>query len=227
MTNEYELREKLKEEQGTSLDDLHETFRQRFLARSFLEHELGDKMRVSYPEMLKYYNEHIQDFDRPAQVSWREVVVEVAKNPDRVAARRKADAILQRLTRGEDFAAVARAESDGPNKADGGLWTTSPGSYAVEPVNAALERLETGQVSPVVEGPSSFHVVRVESRRAAGPAPFHEVQETIHRLVFQQKSKRQADAYFAKLRGQTVITTMFDGTASAPASTRDHAPDAR
>ncbi len=54
---------------------------------------------------------------------------------------------------------------------------TSPGSYAVEAVNQALDTLPVNQVSPVLEGPTSYHIVLVENRRAAGPATFKEIQD--------------------------------------------------
>jgi len=139
--------------------------------------------------------------------------VEVGKHPDRRAARRKADALLARLRRGEDFAALARAESDGPSKAEGGYWQTSPGGYAVPAVNAALGTLPVGQLSPVLEGPTSYHVVRVEARREAGPATFAEVQDRIKKAVHAEKVARESNAYLEKLRKNTLVTTVFDNPA--------------
>ncbi len=195
---------------------MKDTFRQSFLARGFMEHQLGARMKIELPEMLAYYNAHLKEFDRPAQDSWREVVVEVDKCPDRAAARRKAEELFARLRRGDDFAKVAEAESAGPNRSRGGLWETAPGSYGVEAVNAALRTLPIGEISPILEGPSSYHIVRVEARRPAGPANFAEVQDKIKRTLRGQKVQRETTTYLDKLRKQMVITTMFDGTASAP-----------
>ena len=216
VTTEAELKQKL-EETGPALDDLRETYRTKFLTETYMMQELGSKMRVDVPEMREYYNAHLQQFDRPAQVTWREVVVEVGKYPSRAEARRKADAVLARLLRGEDFAKVAEAESDGPNKAKGGLWETTPGGYALVEVNDALERLPLKQVSQVIESPQSFHVVRVEDRREAGPARFDEVQDDIHDAIFRIKGERESNAYLDKLRQRSIITTLFDGTDSDPA----------
>ncbi len=213
--NEYELKQRLAEK-GLSLDAKRESFRSSFLAKGFLHSKLGTKMQVGLPEMLDYYNQHLKEFDRPAQVVWREVVVEVAKHRDRVAARQKADKILARLRNGEDFAKVAKSESEGPNKSAGGYWETSPGGYAVAAVNAALETLPNGQVSTVVESPESFHILRVESRRPAGPVPFAEVQDSIRKTVHMKKIQTEQGTYMDKLRSQVVITTMFDGTESDP-----------
>jgi peptidyl-prolyl cis-trans isomerase SurA len=62
----------------------------------------------------------------------------------------------------------------------------------------------------VIEGPTSFHVVRVEGRRAAGPATFAEVQDKVRQEIRQEKIRRESNAYLEKLRRETVITTVFD-----------------
>ena len=79
------------------------------------------------------------------------------------------DALLARLRNGEDFATLAKKESQGPTASAGGKWETTPGSYGVPSVNDALNRLGVNQLSPIIEAPSSFHIVLVELRRPAGP----------------------------------------------------------
>jgi parvulin-like peptidyl-prolyl isomerase len=218
--NEYKLKEKLKE-QGKSLDAMRESFRQDFLAKGYLEEKLKEKLKVTVPEMRDYYNEHLKDFARPEQWTWREVLVEFDKHASRAEARAKAEAVLARLRRGEDFAKVAEAESEGPNRTQGGLWETAPESYAVEAVNQALRSLPTGQPSAILEGPSSYHIVRVEGRRPAGPATFAEVQDKIRRILHNQKAHKVSDEFLDRLRKQTIVTTIFDGTDYAPSASRN------
>jgi peptidyl-prolyl cis-trans isomerase SurA len=221
-TNEFELKEKMKE-RGQSLNEMRDQFRRDFLARGYLEQKLSQKMTVEWTEMYDYYYAHQHDFDEPARIWWREVVVEVNKHPSRADAKKKADAILGRLLRGEDFAQVARTESEGPNRASGGLWETSPGSYAISEVNEALGRLPLNQTSTVIEAPDSYHIVRLEKQREAGPAPFPEVQDKIRRLIHETKVRSETSAFVRKLKEKTVISTMFDqkqDEAVQPASTQ-------
>jgi len=215
--NIHELKQKMTE-RGESLDEIREQFRLEFLSRGYLEQKLGPKMQVGLLEMRKYYADHQKEYDRPAQVTWREILIEVDKHKSRAEARRKADAVLARLRRGDDFVAVAKAESDGPNRAAGGYWQTAPGGYNVPAVNAALESLPAGQVSALIEGPTSYHVVRVEDRRRAGPAPFDEVQDKIRGALRQEKVHRESTAYLEKLRKRTVISTVFDDPGVTAAS---------
>ena len=217
--NEQALREKLRE-QGRSLEGMHQTFRQVFIAESFRHEKLKDKLKVELPDLLKYYSEQVgqHKFDRPAQITWREIVVEVAKYPSRDAANQKANALYEKLQRGADFAKLARAESDGPtsSREQGGLMQTSPGAYNVAVVNAALDALPIGKFSGILDGDNSFHIIKVEARRPAGPATFEEVQDPIRTILTEKKFHAESAAYISKLRQKAYITSIFDGTESDP-----------
>ena len=146
--SELQLKEKLAAE-SRSLDAMKESFRQTFLAKIYLDQKLRDRVNVELPDLLRYYNEHLNthEFDRPAQIRWRELVVEVAKYDSPAAARRKADGLLDAVKKGEDLATLARAQSDGvaSSRNQGGLMETSPGGYAIAAVNSALLSLPMGK----------------------------------------------------------------------------------
>ena len=210
--NESQLREKLKEH-GRSLETISRMTRREWMSEAFLRAKLKDRVKVELPDLLRYYNEHLQDreFDRPAQITWREIVVETSPQTTREQARRKIEAIQQMLLRGVDFATVARARSEGPSQSreQGGLMQTSPGSYGVPAVNAALDSLPLGKISEIIEGPSSFHIVKVEARRTAGPAPFAELQDQIRSALFERKFQAERIAYLKKLRDETYVSSFF------------------
>lgn len=221
--NIHEVREKLTK-QGESLDEIREQFRQEFLSRGYIEQKLGPRMSVHLPEMRSYYQSHLKDFNRPAQVTWREVVVEVSKHKDRAEALARARSLFERLRRGEDFVAVASAESEGPNRSNGGLWKTSPGSYSIPAVNSALMSMPIGQISQVIEGPSSYHIIRVEGRREAGPASFSEVQDDVRKTLHRAKIQKESNAFLDRLRSQTVIESVFGDPNVQRAGTESPAP---
>ena len=132
--SEAKVKEKLAEE-GRSLEAMRLSFRQTQLSGAYMGQKIRDRLKVELPDLLKFYNERVyeHEFDRPAQITWRELVVEVGKHKGRAEAKKKADALLEKLRRGEDFARLARTESDGltSSRNDGGLMHTTPGSYAV------------------------------------------------------------------------------------------------
>jgi parvulin-like peptidyl-prolyl isomerase len=226
--NIYELKRKLAE-QGKSLDALRDDFRKDTLAHEFMLSKIQSKMNASLPEKQRYYTAHVNDFNRPAQVTWREIAIENAKCASRAEAKAKAEALLARIKKGEDFAKVARAESHGATAREGGLWEIAPGGYGVPEINEAIAALAPGKSSGVIEVPGGFHIVLVENKREAGPARFDEVQDQIKDRILREKFSRLADNYINDLKKTTIITTMFDTPKLDPSAMRAsaEAPPAR
>lgn len=212
VTNEFELRKKLTEK-GDSLDERKQRYEREFLAREFLNMRLQSRMRPTLPEMRSYYEAHREDFHRKAKVTWREIVV---KGHD-ARSREKIDALLVRLRRGDSFETVAKTSSEGPTAQKGGKWETSLGATAAPAVNSALETLAMKQISTILEGPTGYHIIRVDDRQAEGPAPFSTVQDQIYTTLLNQNFQREMDAYVKKLRSKTLITYWINGNAPAPA----------
>jgi parvulin-like peptidyl-prolyl isomerase len=205
---------------GLSLSEKHQAFVQNTLSREFLAMRIRDKIRVFPSEMREYYEAHRAEYHRNAQVRWREVAIEAARYPDRAQARARAEAALARIRRGEPFEEVARTASEGPTASQGGLWETTPDGFAVPAVNQALVSQPVGRPTGILEGPDGYHIILVESRRQAGPARFDEVQDEIRKVLMERKEAQEMNALLDELRGRHSITTMFDGTESAPGVAR-------
>jgi hypothetical protein len=80
---------------------------------------------------------------------------------DKEEARKMAEAILVRVQKGEDFAALARAHSDdSAAKRTGGNLGTFDRNTMAESFSRAAFELDVGGVSGVVESPFGFHVIQ-------------------------------------------------------------------
>ena len=77
LDGEHQVKEYLAE-QGRSLAEMQQSFRQMYLAQSYMHTKIRDKIKVDLPDQLKYYETHVarHEFDRPAPITWREIVVE-------------------------------------------------------------------------------------------------------------------------------------------------------
>lgn len=83
----------------------------------------------------------------------------------REAARDRAAAALARVRAGEAFPQVAGEVSEEPGAADrGGLLQPGREGTWVEEFWSAASALEVGEVSPVIETPFGFHVLRLDGR---------------------------------------------------------------
>lgn len=103
-----------------------------------------------------------------AEIRARHILLRVpteATPAQRDSVRAFAESLGQRARGGEDFAALARQFSVDGSAADGGDLGYFGRGRMVAPFEEAAFALEPGQVSPAVESPFGFHVIKVEDRR--------------------------------------------------------------
>jgi parvulin-like peptidyl-prolyl isomerase len=208
---------------GTSLEHEKRAFQERMLAYQWrLQQTKHDDGPSTDDQVLTYYRQHQDEFTTPTRARYEELAVNFAKYPTKQAAR---DAIAQmgnQVWRGVPFAEVAKASSDGATAADGGQrdWT-SKGALVCADLDQALFSLQVGQLSPIIEGPTAFHIIRVTAREETTVKPFFEAQVAIKKKITDQRSEKQDREYMAKLETRTPVWTKFDdpvATAARPQS---------
>jgi peptidyl-prolyl cis-trans isomerase SurA len=97
--------------------------------------------------------------------------------------RAKADQVLERLSKGEDFAQLAAAYSDAPDGLKGGNlgWRSLdrlPAMFAEVGVT-----LKVGEVSPVLRSSNGFHLIKLLAKRGGAAAQAVEQTHARHILI--------------------------------------------
>ena len=210
---------------GSSLDDTRRAFNEKVIASEWVRTKIKINEEVTPDELLAYYQSHATDFDYPTQARWEELMV----RKDRFRSPGEAYAELARL--GNQawqraaanpqpgtpmFTELAKTKSDGFNAKDGGAydWTTQ-GALKAQSVDQTLFSLEVGKLSPILESETSFHIVRVLERKAAGRKPFTEVQNDIRDALKDQRFRVAVEEYLEELRQEARIWTVYTGPVSA------------
>lgn len=116
------------------------------------------------------------------QVHARHILVKAgsyASEEQKAAAKKKAEALQKRAASGEDFAALARKNSnDQVTAANGGDIGFLKKGVMPKPFDEALFALKVGEVSDVVETPYGFHVIKVVGIRE-GDVPVEEAKREL------------------------------------------------
>jgi peptidyl-prolyl cis-trans isomerase D len=125
------------------------------------------EVTVEDRQIASYYNEHRDDFERPARADIRVVAVDKrATAADTAATLERARELRAQIVSGEaEFADVAARESQDEASAQrgGSLGTVQPGQ-TVPAFDEAVWSLPVGEVGEPVQTPFGYHLIRVDSR---------------------------------------------------------------
>jgi parvulin-like peptidyl-prolyl isomerase len=196
---------------GTSLEHEKRSFGERELTRQWVHQQIKRDDEITYDQMVVYYRQNLKEFTTPARAKWEELMVRTLKYPNDDAAYAALAQMGNQVIAGASFAEVAKARSDGPTASKGGGWDwTVQGALVCKGIDKALFSLPVGQLSPIIQGPNGFHIVRVTSRSDETVAPFLNAQVEIREKIVKQRSDKQLHDYLAKLESHTPVVTIFD-----------------
>lgn len=98
--------------------------------------------------------------------------------------------VIERLNRGDDFAALAKEMSlDTSNKDSGGDLGFFGRGQMVPAFDSAVFKLKAGEISDPVKTQFGFHVIKLEQRRKIPVPPYEAVKDRIMTRLMHRKAK--------------------------------------
>lgn len=159
--------------EGLTIDDLKKLYRTQIRNRMLVERVLQKDMartrgEVTDEELMKFYEENRTRLpQRPEVVHLKTIFIGFDTSSKATAdARRKIDALRARIEGGEDFVAVAKAESEDPSAALGGdLGFLKPQDLREPAFANAAGTLKINELSQPVLTTYGYHLIRVTEKR--------------------------------------------------------------
>jgi peptidyl-prolyl cis-trans isomerase SurA len=143
------------------------------------------------------------------QTRARHILTRVNEVVSEAEARRKMEALRERIVNGADFAELARTQSQDGSAAKGGdLGWLNPGDTVPE-FERAMDALKDNELSPVVQSPFGMHLIQVLERRQ------RDVSEDRQRAAARQalRERKLDEAYqdwLRQLRDRTYVENRLD-----------------
>jgi len=162
-------------ESGLTLDDFRFRYANQLRNQQYMRLVVGRFIRpeieVMENEVEEYYLDHLDEMPaEPDSVSLSSIMVRVQPSAEtrRLVQARVAEA-QEALAAGQDFAAVARRFSLGPNASRGGrIGAVKPGDLFDRVLNQTLVELPVGRVSQPVVSSRGVHLLLVEAENPDG-----------------------------------------------------------
>lgn len=146
---------------------------------------MQDKVKVSEEDISAYYDQHKSSYGQPERKNYSVI---------QLKSEAEANAALDELKKGADFATLAKEKSTDiiSRRTGGELGWLEPETTADELKQANLT--EKGQLSGVVKSSVGFLIVRLNDIEPEKLKPLSEVHDAIAKQVQQEKA---VDAYYA------------------------------
>jgi peptidyl-prolyl cis-trans isomerase D len=151
---------------------------------------LGSRVSVTDREIETYYQAHREEYKQEEESCASHILIKV-KQGDQAKdghaddeAKKLAQALLDQVKAGKDFAELAKktSEDQGSATQGGSLGCFGRGRMVPDFENAAFS-LAAGETSDLVKSPFGYHIIRVTERREETTLPLAAVKERIRQTI--------------------------------------------
>jgi parvulin-like peptidyl-prolyl isomerase len=210
LDTEEKFQAALKQDNMT-MADFRRQIERNVIASRVQQTEVFSKVSVSDAEAKKYYDEHLDEFASPAEVTLREVLVpfstegKVFSVGQDNAARVKAEDLRSRAVAGEGVEKLATEFSGAPSRSNGGLIGPISLNDLSPDLRTLVEPMKQGDITPVIRTTRGYQFFRLESMNSSQRPTFGQARDQISERVGTDKRKGEMDKYLNKLRAQAII----------------------
>jgi peptidyl-prolyl cis-trans isomerase C len=195
--------------QGLTLDQVRQQTRTNLLVQKVIDAEVASKIVVQDAEVSAFYQQNLDRFKQGDTVHASHILIGLPQNAtpqQKSEAKTKAQAVLKQLRGGGDFAAAARAESQDPGSAqNGGDLGFFPKGQMTPAFEEAAFKTRPGAITPIVETPFGFHIIKVHERRAPRTAPLDEVGGQIKNFLEQGQREQKLEQFVEQVKTKSKI----------------------
>jgi peptidyl-prolyl cis-trans isomerase SurA len=213
----------------TTLDDVKHDMRMSLTEEKLLNKEINSKITVTDADVTNYFNQHKAEFNlmetqyHLAQIQVTSVPsaqpgnLQGSKATTDEEAKKKIQALKNRLDSGEDFGTLAMNFSERPETAANGgdMGFVAESQMHADPnVFNAITKLKAGQITeilPLMDEQSKrvmgYAIYKLISREPAGQRDVNDprVQQAIRQQLRDGRSQLLKNAYFEMLRDQSKV----------------------
>ncbi|WP_260735644.1 SurA N-terminal domain-containing protein [Tunturiibacter lichenicola] len=229
---EEQFEQRLKASNHT-LDDVKHDLRRSLTINKLLNKEINSKVTVTDADVTNYYNQHKFEFNlnetqyHLAQIQVTDLPnaqpgnLQNSKATSDLDAKKKIQALKNRLDSGEDFGAIAMNFSEqpatAPNGGDMGFVGESQ-MHADPAVFNAVTKLKAGQITDILplldqqtKKPAGYAIYKLLSREPAGQRDVNDprVQQAIRQQLRDGRSQLLKNAYLEMLHDQAKVENFF------------------
>lgn len=175
-------------QQGMTMEAYRKQVKGEIQKIQLLNREIRGKVNITNQDVQRYYEAHKKEYEVPAQVHLRHIVVRLDPNaPEPIveAAKERLLGIRKRIVDdGQDFGEVAKETSEDASAAQGGDLGEIQPEQIIEEFEEPLKAMADGDVSEPIRTASGLHILKLEKRIGEGFKPIADVSDAIKEKLY-------------------------------------------
>jgi peptidyl-prolyl cis-trans isomerase SurA len=193
--------------EGLTIEQYRIEFQEQMTLSRLFSKFISSGISIDEKEIREQYDRNVAQYSLPEEIRARLLVVTVpakASIGQIVEARQKAEDLMARIGKGEDFIRLIREHSGSPTAAQDGDLGFMQRGHAIPEIEEAAKDLKPGQYAGPLKADDGFYIIRVEETRTP-VKPFEKVKDEIQKTLHEQKLENAYRAFHQTLRSEAHI----------------------
>jgi peptidyl-prolyl cis-trans isomerase C len=198
--------------QNFTVEAVKKDIQDQILRQQVVKKEILDKVNVNPDQFQPFYETNKNKYVEEEQVHARHILIKVPQDTsaaDEEKLKKKANDVLKRAKKGEDFAALAKQFSEDGSRESGGDLGFFARGRMVGPFEDAAFTLKPGQISDLVRTQFGYHIIKVEERKPGRSLSYEEAKEQVKEDFTREKTFSRYQEYLASLRSKASIEILL------------------
>ncbi len=195
-------------EQDITMEEYREQMKNEMERLRLLDAEVKSKVQVKEKEIASYYKEHMDNFNTPPEVRLQQILLMIppgASEQDISQIRGRAEEIVQKIKKGEDFTSLVRLYSQDSSAATGGDIGFFKQGELMPAINEVAFNLYIGEASSVIQTSAGFHIIKVLEKRERQKMTEEERNKEIWDILYTQNMDDMFKQWLKELRRKSFI----------------------
>lgn len=195
-------------QQGINYDSWIEQQEKNILQQGLIFSEVGRSIVIDETDVINYYDLHPDEFTEPPEYKLKAIYISSGDKSGEEARAKMAE-IDRRVAQGEELESLAKEYSEGPEKDNQGDIGTYKKGDMDNTLEQAVENLDEGSLTPWIEIPSGWFLIKLEEKTESRIKSFDEVKAGIENALFLQEQQVKIQDYLEDLKKRSYIKILI------------------
>ena len=177
--------------QGVEMLEFMKQLRNQTAIQQLISREVNSKVQITKEDVDEFMRKHDQESGRQTEYNVSHILLSIPEraSPAKIMEiRKRANGIHQQLVDGKSFETQAIANSNDQYALKGGLIGWRAAAQLPELFLKTLAKMNPGEVSPVLESPNGFHILKLNEKRGAKQPVFRVTQTHARHILFRRQT---------------------------------------